>query len=400
MLTDPQKRYLSDPYTTRFSAAVVEVGGDDAHAELVLDESYFYPESGGQLCDAGVLGDLNVVAVGETDARVRHTVALAGKAAPVVGDRLVGEVDWARRFDHMQQHTGQHVLSRAFVQVADLDTVAFHMGDETCTIDLSGSFTDAAAAQAEDLANRVISENRFVKTKEVSVEEARSLDTRRGLPEGVTSARLVEVEDFDVIPCCGTHVRATGELALIKVLRWEKAKQNHRVYFVVGNRALSDYRVKHGIVMALGQRFTTGTDQVLSQVEKLGDELGVARKLLRRTESQLVESLLDSLLAQAEACGDAQWISASVESDDLARSLAGALREHSNVVGVVAAGSGTVLIVAAENLDLDVASVGRDAAAQFGARGGGKGGFAQFRVPREQVDLFIAEVKRRVVQEQ
>ncbi len=388
-----QKLYLEEPYQTAFEATVVAARALDADtSEVVLDRTLFYPESGGQLADAGALGSARVTNVEEgDDESVVHTVK---GDAPRAG-KVAGTIDWARRFDHMQQHTGQHVLSRAFIEAAGLPTVSFHMGDDTCTIDLDGSgFDDAAARRAEDLANRVIEENRPISVRLIPLAELDELELRRKVPAGVTIARIVSVRDFDAIPCCGTHVRSTGELGLVKVLRAERVKQLHRVHFKVGQRALDDYREKHGIVQALANRLTTSSADLMHKVERLADESQAAGKRTKQLVQRLAEAQKPSLLAGATQVGAHRVIVYRDADAALVRALATELQSEPGTIALLGADDGTVVCATARDLTLDLATTAAALARELGGSGGGKGGFAQLKLENgARVDELLARMR-------
>jgi len=389
------KRYLHDPYTTAFRACVVASAPAEDGADLFLDASYFYPESGGQLSDAGTIAGLRVVDVQERgEDTVVHRVAVEKGATAPAGE-VDCAIDWTRRFDHMQQHTGQHVLSRAFIEKGARETVSFHMGEDACTIDLDGPALDADAARAaEALANRVIEENRAVRVRTVVVDELAEEALRRKLPEGVREVRLVEVEDFDTCGCCGTHVRATGELQLVKVLKWEKAKGTTRVTFKVGRRALADYSKKHDLAQALANRFTTVVSEVAGKVDRLVAEGQAARKALARAGERLAAFERDALLASASERGGVKVVARALEEGDgaYARALASAISAAGRAVAVLGAGDGTVVCAASKGVALDFAEVIAWARASGGS-GGGKGPFAQIRLaPGGDVAAFVTKV--------
>lgn len=392
-----EKPYLDDPYTTRFTATILDTDAAPGGGQRVLlDRSYFYPESGGQTADVGRIGDLPVVDVQEGEGEsVIHTVA--GDAPPT--GTVECTIDWGRRFDHMQQHTGQHVLSRAFIETSDLHTISFHMGEETCTIDVQAAgrsaLDDDALAAAETLANRVVQENRPVTVRTVPVSELDADGLRRKVPEGVTDARLVDVAQFDVIPCCGTHVRATGELGLIKVLKWENVKSAQRVYFKVGRRALDDYTEKHGIVSALAARFTTAVAEVGANVDKVLAANQSAKKELRALSQRLAAFEARDLLAGAERLGGVTLVARRVDGDGgYARAVATQLGEHAGTVAVIGAADGTVVCAGA---DAGVAALAVERAKAAGGSGGGRGGFAQLRLPGDaDVAAFIEGIAQHV----
>ena len=393
-MTATLKPFLQDPYRTEFEAEVLSCAGrDDGRFDVFLDQTYFYPESGGQLSDRGVIGGIAVVDVQEAGGdRVLHVTE-----AEVPSGRHACGVDWQRRFDHMQHHTGQHVLSRAFIEVAGLETVSFHMGDDACTIDLSGGgMSDDNAAAAETLANDVIFQDRVVHVRNLKPDELDSDALRRKLPAGVSEVRLVDIEDFDVCGCCGTHVRRTGELGAIKVLRYEKAKGAHRVSFKVGRRALADFAAKHDIVKTLANRFTTAPEALLEKVDKLQSENQQQRKDNKRLSQRLAEVEAAVLVEHAIDHDGVRYVFhfAAEESDDYVRALAAALKSVAGTVAVVANSAGTVVCNAAPDSSVDFAGVIEYAKASGGS-GGGKGGFANVRLSAgADAKAFLDEAAR------
>ena len=389
-----QKLYLDRSYETEFEATVVSARSVDGGHRVVLDRTLFYPESGGQLPDAGTLGGARVIDVQEEagDAVV-HTVAL--QAAP--SGTVRGTVDWARRFDHMQQHTGQHVLSRAFIDTGNLHTVSFHMGEETCTIDLDGAGCDEnAVRRAEDLANRVIEENRPVEITTLPVEALDELDLRRKVPEGVREARIVAVKDFDRIPCCGTHVRATGELGLVKVLKTEKVKSYQRVHFKAGWRALADYREKHAILQDLANRLTTAPADVAARVDRLAEEAQGAAKRTRVLVQRLAAAEAAKRVAEAGAVGNARVVVCRDPDPAFVRALATEMQAQSGVVAILGADDGSVVCATSRDVTLDLATDAAAIARELGGSGGGRGGFAQLKLDPSRIDELMRRMEAHV----
>jgi alanyl-tRNA synthetase len=388
-----QRLYLQDSYTVSFHALLISCekrpeGGYVA----VLDKTHFYPESGGQLADRGTINGVEVTDVWEDEAEtVCH--GLAGELMPGAADC---NADWERRFDHMQQHTGQHVLSRAFIDIAGLNTIAFHMGDDACTIDLDGSTVDhAVLREAEDMANAIVCENREVAVRMVPRSEMDDAGLRKSLPEGVTDVRLVEVAGFDVCGCCGTHVRRTGELGVIKVLKQEKTKGATRVYFKVGRRAMMDYKQKHDVLSQLANRFTTAVDGVADKVEKMVAEGDQRRKELKKLQSKLVEHEVRELVASARIHNDRRFVVdvSGDRSDDFVKMLASALKSAAGTVGLLGNPGGRVVCVASKDVPIDFALPVVERAKTLGGSGGGKGGFASVQLPAEvDVAEFVEKV--------
>ena len=387
-----QKLYLDHSYDTVFEANVESTRpAQPGVSAIVLDRTLFYPESGGQLSDRGTLGGVDVIDVQEKGDVVEHLVK--GEVSTVAP--LRGAVDWPMRFDHMQQHTGQHILSRAFIKTDKLDTVGFHMGDETCTIDLDGPSPDAAAiARAEDLSNQIINENRPIDIKTMPIEQVDMSELRRKVPEGVTMARIVTVRDFDVIPCCGTHVKSTGELGMIKVLKTEKVRNFHRIHFKVGVRAFADYRDKHAVLQELSQRLTTAPLDVNAKVERLVEDSRAADKRLKNLVQRLAATEAQRLLSESAG---ARVIVHREADAALARALATEMQKAPGTIALISADDGSVVCVSSHELGVDLATPASALARELGGSGGGKGGFAQIKLSPEKVSTFVERMKRDVL---
>jgi alanyl-tRNA synthetase len=387
-----QKLYLDHSYDTVFEASIISAQPTESGTKLVLDRTLFYPESGGQLPDHGTLGNASVTDVQEQkDDAVVHI--LSGEA-PTAGT-IQGAIDWARRFDHMQQHTGQHILSRAFIKTDGLDTVSFHMGDETCTIDLEGPLPDAAAIRrAEDLSNQIIAENRPIDIVTVPIEQVDMSELRRKVPAGVRDARIVTVRDFDKIPCCGTHVRSTGELGMVKVLKTEKVKTFQRVHFKVGVRAYDDYRDKHAVLQELSQRLTTAPLDVAAKVDRLMDDAQATAKRTRALIQRLATAETERLLSAST--GTPRMIVHREADAALARALATEMQKAPGTIAIIGADDGSVVCVSSHELGIDLATDAGALARELGGSGGGKGGFAQAKVDPGRIDEFMQRMTAHV----
>ena len=282
-----ERLYYTDAYCTRFLARVTERVTWDGRPAVVLDRTAFYPTSGGQPADRGVLGGVAVV-----DVQVRQddaVVHVLESPLPEDGKEVEGEIDWPRRFDHMQQHTGQHVLSAAFERMLDADTVGFHLGTDVSTIDLNvPRLAPETATSVEGLVNQVLWEDHPVSARFVDSDELATLPLRR--PPAVDGpVRVVEIGDFDVNPCGGTHVARTGEIGLVRVARLDYRGDETRVEFLCGSRALRDYRAKSAVVNQLATRLTVGYWELDQAVERLQGEAKQLRSDLRRAHEGLLK---------------------------------------------------------------------------------------------------------------
>ena len=283
--------YYTDSFLHEFEARVVAVSGET----VTLDRSAFYPTSGGQVFDTGWLeanGSTRVrvkeVTENEQTGEVLHIVEGADALQP--GTVVRGLIDAVRRLDHMQQHTGQHVLSAAFEKLYAFATVSFHMGEESCTIDLA---TDAVTAKqlqaAETLVNQVIAEDRAVEIRFATPDEARGMGVRKIPPAERAKLRLIDVRDFDLNACGGTHVRSTGQIGCILLRKTEKVKQGVRVEFVCGLRAVRTARRDFETLTDAAAVFSTHIWEVPQQVRKSLDEIKAAQKAQHRLLEEVAE---------------------------------------------------------------------------------------------------------------
>lgn len=309
------RQYYTDAYTVTFTARVVETMRRVGHTAVVLDQTYFYPESGGQPADKGTLDGHAVidVTVREADQAVLHWVDEAPTA-----DTVRGEINWSRRFDHMQQHTGQHILSRAFINTAEAETVSFHLGQAICTIDLHAGtrLTAVDMHRAEQVANQIVWENRPLTARFVTQAEADNLPLRKQPAVAGDTLRLIDIADFDLTACGGTHVARTGEVGLIKILKLEKRKKKWRVTFVCGQRAVADYEAKNQVVQDLTAELTTAPEALLHAVQKIQAEGKAARRTVCQLRETLAQYEVDAYRQAAERVAETDLIVLAVDDRD------------------------------------------------------------------------------------
>lgn len=374
--------YYDDAYTATFEAHIVDAIVWNGRPAVLLDLSYFYPTSGGQPHDTGRLTqagrEARVVDVVEDGDQVVHVLD-----TPLAHGAVIGRIDSARRFDHMQHHTGQHILSQAFVRVANAETVGFHLSDQSVTIDLASmTLSEDVLDAAERLANAIVWENRVVHARQVAEEEAATLPLRKRPPARNGRLRVVDIDGFDLSACGGTHVARTGEVGLIKIVKTERHGEVVRVEFRCGARALADYRSKHEIIRLLTATLTTGYEELPTVVTRLQDESKVLRRQVQQQRAELRRAEAAQLVADAVDVGDARVVCRVYSDRDVSdlRALAAALVEYPSVVAFLGlAGANAQLIFArAEGAPGTMGEVIKSAlAALGGARGGGSPTFAQ-----------------------
>ena len=391
-----ERLYYDEPYLVRFSARVVDYFEWEGQPAVLLDRTAFYPTGGGQPADTGllramgaaggsgapdgILDDVRVIDVVERpgDGTVVHVLA-----RPLDARQVEGEVNWGRRFDLMQQHTGQHILSAVFLDLFGANTVGFHLSDEYATIDLDRApLTAEDLIGAEDLANTVVFENRQAVARFVPDEEVPSLPLRKALVhEG--PVRVVEIPELDCSACGGTHVRSTGEIGMIKITRSERRGNETRVEFLCGGRALGDYRAKNALLMDLAREYTVGHWEVADLVHRLAGELKESRRELRHARDALLDAEAAALWHQGAMVGPARVVHAHLPGrapDDL-KHLAQRLVEHERTAVLLGSGQagqkGFFTFARSADLDLHMGTLVRQACQIIGGGGGGRPEFAQ-----------------------
>lgn len=405
-----EKLYWADPFATSFEATArtSDLGGKPS---LVLERTLFYPESGGQLADGGTLAvagrTLRVLDVQVADdGTIHHFVE--GGVEGLDGAAASGTIDLARRRDHMAQHTGQHALSRALVDVARAETVSSRLGASACTIDVEGALSERDVARAEDLVNGVIMDDVSVRQLFPTPEELPRLPLRRA-PKVASGVRVIDIEGFDMSPCGGTHCTRTGQIGLVRVVGLEKYKGGWRVTFHAGRRALDDARKKEAVLAELAREFTCGMLDVGQSVGKLRAELKTRTDALAATRGELVELLADRILAQhPPAPGGTTRVVVVREHGDVGmlRTLAGRLAAREDVVALCAApderepngppGEGReygVVLQRGTKAAFDCAAWLKEQAAAGGGRGGGRPERAEGRLPRASLLAAAARLR-------
>jgi alanyl-tRNA synthetase len=277
-----RRLYFEDAYQKEFEAAVVESLELDGKPAVVLDQTCFYPESGGQPADSGTLDGARVSDVREEGERLIHVLD-----RKIIAPRVKGAIDWKRRFDHMQQHSGQHILSQSFIEILDGETRSFHLGELSSTLEIGlKEIALGELDRVEARANEVVFEDREIKTYFVPGDKISTVPLRRP-PQKEGLIRVVEVEGFDYSACGGTHCRRTGEVGLIKVAGWERIRGNLRFEFRCGRRVLEDYDRKNRTLAVLSQKLSVHERDIPNSADKLLRENKESRKTLRKLRERL-----------------------------------------------------------------------------------------------------------------
>jgi alanyl-tRNA synthetase len=371
-----EKLYYSDSYLKEFDAQLVDTVSHDGKTALVLDRTAFYPTSGGQPFDVGTFGDVRVLDVVDADdGRVLHVVDRAPSATT-----LRGAIDWTRRFDHMQQHTGQHVLSAAFDRLFKVRTESFHLGVEYSTIDLAREVSAGEIARAEDEANRIVWEDRPIHIRFATAEEAQSLGLRKeSRREG--TLRLIDVEGFDLSACGGTHVSRTGAIGIIAISATEKVRGGSRVTFLCGGRALSGFRALRDAVAGSVRTLSVLPPELPAAIERVHSEARDLRKQVKELQGKVAVQEAYALLSSAEDVAGGKAVFASLMGWDAAglKTIASQLAQNPGLVVIAVSDTPPLALVVARSPDMkiDAGKLLRQLVERHGGKGGGRPEFAQ-----------------------
>ena len=401
-----KRLYYEEPYLQEFKGKILEKIKIDGKTALILDNTCFYPTSGGQPNDLGYIQSVPIVDVIEDNEKIIHV--LKEGIEEECGDTVIGTIDWERRFDHMQQHSGQHILSAAFEKLWNADTVSFHLGDEVCTLDImKDDITPEEVKRGEVLANNVVLENKPIKTYFVNKEEVNKLNLRK-IPPQKGDIRIVEIKDFDICACCGTHCETTGEVGLIKILKWEKRGVKIRLDFICGKRSLKDYYWKNELIKNISNKLTIRDTELREAVERMLEERKETRKELREIKEKLQEYEAKRLIDESSIRDNGIKIINKVfkeknfqEVRELVQKI---INLDDNVVilaGIKSKGEGEgakILFACSRVLKYDMNGLIREAGKFIEGRGGGAPNFAQAGGKRaegihEALDFALTNLK-------
>ncbi len=377
-----ERLYYTDPYLTQFDAYVVALSPDGRR--VYLDRTAFYPTSGGQPHDGGWLGGREVIDVIEEDGRIAHLTALPVEIGP-----LTGKVHWPRRYDHMQQHTGQHLLSAVLMDLFGFPTMSFHMGDEVSTIELGAKeLTDAQIDEAESQAN---DDARRAPPVHIAFEEADSVEGLRKPSQRSGTLRIIEIAGIDKSACGGTHVRSLAETLPLQIRKLEKVRGNVRLEFVCGRRATMRAKLDYRVLQELARQSAAPIDKLPAVFAVWKQRLGDAEKDRQRLAESLARREGAELYAAAALSADGVrrvlWNVERIDEAVRAKALAYAAGARSLVLVLSAEGA---LLACSSDARIHAGSILKETLAEFGGKGGGSATLAQGSLPDPACALALA----------
>ncbi len=381
-----KRLYYEESYLQEFKGKILEKIKINGKPALILDNTCFYPTSGGQPNDLGYIQGVSIVDVIEDNEKIIHV--LKGGIEEECGDTVIGKIDWKRRFDHMQQHLGQHILSGALMKLWSAKTLSFHLGEEVCTLDIAKEkLTEEEAKKVEECTNEIIFDNRPVKCYFVEEEEEVKRLNLRKVPEKTGKIRIIEVEDFDLSACGGTHCRATGEVGMIKITKWEKRGEKIRLEFICGRRAWKDYFWKNEVIKNISNKLTIKDSELGEAIDRMLEERKEIGKELKEFKEKLQEHEAKRLIDESSLRDNRIKIINKVFEEKNFKEVMGLVQKIINLdesvvvlAGIKSKGEGEgakILFACSRALEYDMNRLVREAGKFIEGRGGGAPNFAQ-----------------------
>jgi alanyl-tRNA synthetase len=391
-----ERLYYNEPYVTRFTATVTGRTIINGKHAIILNKTLFYPTSGGQPNDTGTLNGIPVLDVIEHDDDIIHIVEEI-----ILDEIFTGEIDWQRRFDFMQQHTGQHILSQVILQLFNAETVSFSLDTENATIEINRTaFSYEDALQAEKKANHCIHKNVPVHILYPSKTELSILPLRKKPPLG-KPVRVIHIEGLDYSACGGTHCALTGEVGVIKIRRWEKIRGNIRLEFLCGQRAVTDYHIKNRLINELTALFSVPESALLDSAQNAVETNKTLHKTIFNLKQKLFTFQAKNLYITSSHFGTIPFVFHTLEDGTIQelQFLAQAIRSQGTCIVILVCGGEkpAFLCSRTDDIPVDLSGILNELKQTFTIKGGGTPSLVQGGLPSEtEKERFITALKERI----
>ena len=399
-----EKLYYLDRYMKEFTAEILDIKEIEEKFHVVLDKSAFFPGGGGQPGDTGFIENNKVIDVYEENGTLYHVV----EKKPLKIHRVKCKIDWEKRFDGMQQHLGQHVLSGCFYTLFNANTVSFHMGSEISTVDIEGFLEEDKIREAERLANKIIQKNIEVDFFTPSKSELKKIKIRRALPKTDDAITIVRIGDLDTNACCGVHPKSTLDLRMIKIRRWEKHKGATRIEFLAGERAVKDSLNKESILKNICKMLKCGEKDIETIIGNLAEEMKAYHNENRNLRIELTNYEVKEMLEGSEVIGDIKVVKKIYDEYDTRQvsKIAEKLVENQKTIALFAVKSvdksNLIFASSKDNKNVDMSELLKDAITLIDGRGGGskflaQGGGKKSNNLEATIDYAFMKIKNRSV---
>ncbi|OLS03399.1 alanyl-tRNA editing protein [Tissierella creatinophila] len=393
-----KKLYINNPYLKETHATIISKSFKDESFLIKLDRTIFFPNmSGGQPRDLGTIEGKNVINVYEDGRDIIHVIE-----EDIESNKVHLSIDWENRFDLMQNHTGQHILSDAFKKLLNAETIGFHMGEKYITIDIElPDITEDEISKIEALANRIIQSN-FKVLSEFSDSNSIEVLKISKIQEGRKTIRIVNIDNISSSPCCGTHVGSTGEIGLIKIINFERYKGNTRVSFICGNRALKDYSLKNRYIKDIALSLSSGVPDVLEKFLKLKEDKENMQKENRALREELISLKAEILLDKKKTINHVDYVVenlGNINKEEL-NLISSYLEKNENLIQIYKLGNEdhcSFLVSKSHNLDIDLKEIFNLVAEKIIVKGGGNKqkiqGTTSLAIIDRVIEMFYREIK-------
>lgn len=388
-MTLQNRQYYRYPYQREYSTRIISSTAEGSEYHVVLANTIFYPEGGGQPADSGTINEIPILDVFETpDHRIVHVLP----QDPGRGDALC-KLDWPRRFYHMQHHTGQHLLSAVFFRVYSVQTAGFHLADDYATVDLDTASLSPELLKASELeVNKLVQQNLAVKSYFITAAECSEHSLLRKAPQVDSDIRIIEIDGFDAVPCCGTHVSHTGEVGMVKVIKTQRIRGLTRLYYRCGQEAFKDYQFKHDVITSLAVKFSSSDHDVLDRVNGELERKSELERELKKLRHKLLQVEAHQLAGRAAGRLVVHCLPADFGIDS-APVLINEILSLGCYLVLIAVENRLFLAHNLQDSDLDCAGFVKELAPLFDGRGGGKKDFAQVYFPSaDKLEGFVSAV--------
>lgn len=394
-----EKLYYIDQYLKEFEAKIIDVKKIDDKFHIALDKTAFFPGGGGQCCDIGELNGINVLDVYEENREIYHVVSQDISDSTIVK----GKIDWDRREDGMHQHLAQHVLSGCFFKLFNSNTLSIHLGKDISTVDIIGNLTEEKIRKAEKMANDIIRENILVDSLVPNEKELENMNLRRDLPNTEEEIRVVKIGDLDINACCGVHSKKTLDLKLIKIKKYEKNKNNTRIEFLAGERAVKDSLYKDKMLKDICNYLSSNEEEALNSIKNLKSNIDALSNEKRKLEEELINYEIENILSNSSKENDLTIITKifNERSIDYIRKLANKIGDRSNIICLFATinNNNKTNILFSCSKDLEQVNMGKllkESIKEINGKGGGSKILAQGSGENIEIEKYLNNIKNKI----
>ncbi len=393
-----EKLYYKNQYIKEFEAKVIEVNNINDRYHIVLDKTAFFPGGGGQHCDLGYINNNKVLEVYEKDKKIYHVLKEPFK----VNEAVYCKIDWNRREDGMHQHLGQHILSGCFFKLFNANTVSIHLGKEISTVDIIGELNEDMVRRAEALANEVINKGIEVSFLVPNEEELKVMNLRRDLPNTEEDIRVVKIGDLDINACCGVHPNKTSDLRIIKIKKFEKNKENTRIEFLAGERAINDSLFKDKVLREICNYLNSNEYEALNGIKNLKNSLEDIKKEKKILEEELLKYEEKVLIEEGENLGKYIIIKKIFlnKSTDYITRLANKITERDNIICLFAINlneKANIILASSKNIEnINMGKIFKEYISIANGKGGGSKTLAQGIGESDKIEDFFNSINVKI----